>query len=204
MPAVKQRKQVDIASVLRGDILSGRLEPGQRLTELELSQRFHAGRGLVRQALQQLALQGLVTTKKNCGVTVSAAAPKDIREVIVPIRRTIEIHALRYIYDDLMPVDFARWDEILADMKAACRKQDIHSAVEADVAFHRYLVERAGQPDLMAIWEMLVGRIRSHFRRAQRQVTSLMDIHEEHREILDAFRAGDEDAAVKLLHARIE
>lgn len=204
MPAVKERKKVDIANVLRDDILAGRLEPGQRLTELELSKRFRAGRGLVRQALQQLTLQGLVTTKKHCGVTVSAAAPKDVRELIVPIRRTIEIHALRHVYDDLTPADFARWDEILADMKTACRKQDVHGAVEADVAFHRYLLERAGQPDLIAIWEMLVGRIRSHFRKAQRQVASLLDIYEEHREILDAFRAGDEDAAVKLLHARIE
>ena len=206
MSTVQRRKppQLDMVAELRDEILSGRLAVGQRLTELEISRRFEVGRGRVRQALQQLALQGLVVMKRNCGVTVAAEAPKAIRELIVPIRRTLEIYALRQIYDELTDADFRHWETILKDMRTACRKRDTHGVVEADLAFHRYLLERAGQADLLAMWEMLVGRIRSPFRAAQRRLSRLLDIYDEHCEILAVFRLGNEAAAIALLESRIE
>lgn len=204
MSTVRNGNRQDVASRLRDEILSGRLSAGQRLTELEISRRYEVGRGLVRQALQQLALQGLVVTKRNCGVTVAEEAPKPIREVIVPIRCTIETYALRLIHDELTPEDFEHWEQILKEMRAACRKRDVAGVVEADIAFHRYLLERAAQPDLLAIWEMLVGRIRSHFRNAQRRLTRLMDIYDEHRAILNAIQSSDEETAVEALRSKIE
>jgi len=193
----------DLAQRLRSDILAGRFEAGQRLTEQVLAERFRVGRARVREAIRELTFQGLLTTKPNCGATVAPEAPKAIRELIVPIRRTVEAYALRLVFDELGDADFAAWEAVLADMKAACRRKDLHAIAEADIAFHRKLIERAGQPDLLAIWEALVGRIRTHFRRTQRAIHRPMDIHDEHRDLLAAFRTGTEAAAVKLLKEKI-
>ena len=99
-----------IAYALRGDILSGRIPEGSRLTEALLTKRFGVGRGLIREALQRLSLQGLLVTRPNCGAMVAPEAPREIRGLILPIRRTIEVYALRMIFDELTNADFQAWD----------------------------------------------------------------------------------------------
>lgn len=193
-----------ISRVLREEILTGRLQAGSRLTEAELSSRFGVGRGLVREAVQKLSTQGLLISRPNRGAVVAPEAPREIRNLIIPIRRTVEVYALRLVFDDLDAADFAAWDEILGRMRDACARADYQAIAEADLAFHRRLLERAGQPDLIVIWETLVGRIRSHFRRTQKLSADAMEIYEEHRAIVDSFRGRDLAAAVRLLKEKID
>lgn len=205
-----QAKQVpsprpsDIVDLLRGDILTGRIADGVRLTEAELTKRYGAGRGPVREAVQRLAMQGLLETRPNRGAVVAPRASKGVRALIVPIRRTLEAYALQELFEDLNTSDFERWDQILLQMRTACETGDLHAIAETDIAFHRHLMQRLGQPDLLAIWELLVGRIRSHFRCTQRQrVQDLMEIHSEHMAIVQSFRSDSVDSAVKLLRSKI-
>lgn len=192
-----------IANQLREDILTGRLEVGSRLTEAGIAKRFGVGRGLVRDAVQRLSLQGLLISRPNRGAVVAPEAPREIRTLIVPIRRTLEVYALGLIFDELQAGDFALWEAILQRMQEACERRDFHAVAEADIAFHRALLERAGQPDLLLIWETLVGRIRSHFRRTQRRYENAMEIYEEHRAILESFRGRELAAATRLLKEKI-
>jgi DNA-binding GntR family transcriptional regulator len=196
---------VQVAEQLRGDILSGRMPEGLRLTEAELTKRFGFGRGPVREAVQRLSLEGLLETRPFCGAVVAPGAPKAVQAVIVPIRRTLEVFALNSIFDELTDEDFARWEEILQEMQQACATEDLHAVVEQDIAFHRYLLVRLNQPDLMKIWELLVGRIRTHFRRVQRRRCrdNMMEVYEEHRAILESFRSGTIEEAVKMLKEKI-
>jgi DNA-binding GntR family transcriptional regulator len=193
-----------ITDQLKEDILTGRLEAGSRLTEAQISKRFGVGRGLVREAVHSLSLQGLLISRPNRGAVVAPEAPREIRNFIVPIRRTVEIYALQLVFDELEASDYILWEEILGRMQEACAIGDYHAIAEADIAFHRALLERAGQPDLVLIWETLVGRIRSHFRRTQRRrVEDAMDIYEEHLAILESFRGKDFAVAKRLLMEKI-
>lgn len=193
-----------IAHQLRGDILSGRLPEGSRLTEALLTKRFGVGRGLIREALQRLSMQGLLVTRPNCGAVVAPEAPREIRGLILPIRRTIEVYALRLIFDELNQSDFQAWGEIIERMREACEREDHQLIAELDIEFHHSLVKRAGQPDLLLIWETLVGRIRSHFLRNQRRCPNPLDIYTEHLDILNSFRSGDIRVAVGLLKDKID
>jgi DNA-binding GntR family transcriptional regulator len=193
-----------IASQLRDDILSGRIEAGVRLSETKLAERFDASRGPIREALVQLTNEGLLIGRPNCGVVVAPSAPDSIRELVVPIRRTIEIYALRLFFDDINEEDFRIWDEILRRIEQACRQKDVHASAEADIAFHRSLLVRAGQPDLLAIWQTIVARLRSHFRQAHLRQRDPMALYREHKSIVDTFRTGNKDASVKILEENIE
>lgn len=194
----------EVAERLRNDILCGRIPEGARLAESGISKRFGVGRGPVREAVQKLSSQGLLQTRPNCGAVVAPEASREARGVLVPIRRTLEVHALTRIFDELGPDDFQRWEEILKQMHEACLAEDFHTIAEADIAFHHYLLVRSGEPDFLIVWETLIGRIRSHFRRTQRRCQNLLAIHEEHREILDAFRNGTLQEAVRLLKEKID
>ena len=194
----------ELCRVLRNDILSGRLEEGVRRTEAGLVKRFGVGRGVVREAVQQLAMIGLLITRPNCGAAVAPEAPREIRQLIVPIRRTIEAYALQLVFDELTIEDFNRWQGIVNQMQQASDEQDPIALAELDIAFHRTLLERAGQPDLIVIWDTLVSRIRSHFRRMQRRVTDLSGLVAEHQALVDLFQSGNMRSAVRLLKASIQ
>ena len=194
----------ELADLLRDDILAGRLQSGARLTEAELSERFEVGRGRVREAIQQLARQGLLHVRPNRGATVAPEAPKVVEDFIISVRRSLEIFALESVFARLDDKAFQRWEAILDDMKEACTRQDHHGVAEADLAFHRTLFEEADLPDLLIIWETVVGRIRSHFLRMQWRQPRLLDILDEHRQLLTTFRSGDRKAAAELLAAKVE
>lgn len=188
-----------IADRLRDDVLSGRLGSGERISEKTLVERFGVSRTPIREALVQLSQEGILDSRPNYGVTVAPLATDEIRELVLPIRQTLEAYALRLVFDQLTAEDFRVWEDILKAMRESCKKKDLADTAEQDIAFHRSIIRRSGQPDVMAIWSVIVVRLRSHFWDANRRTDDLMDVYREHREIVDTFRDGDVEAAVKAL-----
>lgn len=80
---------------MRADILSGRLEPGARLPFAELTERYGASMGALREALHRLAEQGLVTNEPQLGFRVQSLSVDDLRD-LTTARCEIEGLALRY------------------------------------------------------------------------------------------------------------
>jgi DNA-binding GntR family transcriptional regulator len=197
--------RAQIANRLREDILCGRLREGEHLSEVHLAERFGVSRGPVREALVHLTQEGLVDAKPNCGARVAAATADSVHELIIPLRRTIETYALRLVFDELDAEDFRRWETILQRMELACQNRDFAAAVEQDIAFHRTLLERAGQPDLLAIWSTIVARIRRHFwQRHLSRKDNPIDVQADHRQLVEVLRSGDKLAAIAALEKHID
>lgn len=192
-----------IVEQLRNDLLAGRFREGERLSEASLTTRFGVSRTPVREALQQLVQEGLLEGKPNVGVTVAHRPPDAIRDLVVPIRRSVEEFALRSCFTDLVEEDFRVWERILERLREGCEAGDSYTVAEQDVAFHRALVRRAGQSDLEQIWTTLIARMRPHFVVTQRDYPDLMDVYREHREIVDVIRKGEIEPAVRVLLGNI-
>lgn len=193
-----------IVDRLRAEVLAGRLAEGTPLREIELSSRFGVSRGPVREALQQLTYEGILVGLPNRGVRVAPAAPDVVREIVIPIRLTIETFALRQFIEEAAEEDFDHWDSILKRLRTACERADFAEIAEQDIAFHRSILSRAGFEDLLAIWSALVSRIWTHFRENNPRYSDPMEIFEEHRVLLKVFRTGDADKAVAALQSHIE
>ncbi|OAI39060.1 hypothetical protein AYO40_06125 [Planctomycetaceae bacterium SCGC AG-212-D15] len=195
-----------ITDSLREDVICGRLTAGERVSEASLAERFGVSRGPIREALSQMVSEGLFVAKPNCGVVIAPPAPLEVRDLVLPIRRTLETYALRHIFPTLGPDDFRHWEDILFRMERACQLGDARAFPALDVAMHRWLMERCGQPDLLAIWQTIVTRMRGHFwvrAEAAQHRGDLMRLHADHVKLIDAFR-GDVNTAVKALEAHIE
>jgi DNA-binding GntR family transcriptional regulator len=113
-----------IADRLRLDVLSGRLASGERVSEISLAEQFGVSRTPVREAFNQLSLEGLLETNPNVGVRVAPVANDEIRDLILPLRRNLESYALRSIFANLNKGDFQLWGDILRQMKKACQKRN--------------------------------------------------------------------------------
>lgn len=203
-PILTQSLREQIADHLRNDVLCGRFAEGERLSELQLVERFGVSRTPIREALQQLTHEGLLEGRPNAGVTVARRPPDSIRELIVPIRRSVETYALRSFFDTINEDDFRVWSQILEKMRQACVAFDYPAIAEQDIAFHRSIIRRAGQRDLEQIWNSILARVRHHFLEAlPRDYEDPMEIYDVHVEVVDSFRAGDVQAAITELEENI-
>jgi DNA-binding GntR family transcriptional regulator len=137
-----------IGEVLRGWILDGKLQPGERIVELTLARELNVSRAPLREALWQLSRQGLVHIRAHHGAYVTQLSEQDIREIF-EIRELLETHAAKKIRASGQGA--AELKKALAELEDSCRKRDIRLFSAADLRFHRTLWELAGNRHLQDI-----------------------------------------------------
>ena len=189
-----------IAGHIRADILAGSLPKGAPLREQSLAKRFGVSRGPIRDVLLQLTQEGLLVSEPNCGVRVSSPPSEWMQPLIVKLRREIETFSLKKSIKNLSVDDISRLEEIVNELGLACSRRDMAAIAEQDIAFHRCLLEFAGDDDLVAIWVPIVTRMIMHYSRHEDMEQS----HAEHVAIFEAVRERDSRAAVKALEKNIQ
>lgn len=197
-----------LASILRGEIPPGKALP----SEEELASQFDVSRPVVREAVKELAVLGLVESRQGRSTRVTStddwnqfapellAARSEVGAVddflleLLELRRLIEtgasgLAAARATADDIarMTVQFER-------MEASVH--DIEQFTEGDISFHDALLAATGNHLLTRLIDMIgpvlrSGRIISLERRADGPI----DSQRGHRNVLEAVRAGDPEAA---------
>jgi DNA-binding GntR family transcriptional regulator len=147
----------------------------------------------------QLTQEGLLVAERNCGVRVGSGPSQAIQPLVVSLRRQIEVFALDAVFPHLTDADDARWQQQLDDLHEACKANDAQKAIEHDIAFHRSIVERTGDADLVAIWLPIITRMLLRYSRHNK----LMDVYREHAKAVKAIKARNKKAAIAALEANI-
>ncbi len=198
-PARVQTVRDQIADQLRSDMISGKFKPGERLREEDMAERFGVSRGPIRDVLLQLTKEGLLVSRRNAGVMVNELPSPALQKLMVELRLKIELFAVQNVIGKLSDDDFAELDEYLDALGTALEREDFTRATEVDIAFHRFIVERAGGSDLVNTWIPIVMRMRMNYQRISTPAQSIA----EHKEIVDALQRQDNKAASAALKANI-
>jgi DNA-binding GntR family transcriptional regulator len=193
-----------VVEKLRSDILSGVLKENAPLRETILAKRYNVGRAIVREALIILSNEGLTYSKHNFGMRVSKFSNDAIYNLVIPLRRTVEIFALRQYFHKINSEDIRSWENCLKKMEKACLEKSFIDIVEWDIEFHRLIVERSNIVDVISIWNLLVFRVKGHFMRNYHKYSDTMEIYYEHDAILSMFRTGKLESAIQILESNIE
>lgn len=197
-----------VAASLRDSILSGALKPGERLVEEDIAKGMRTSRGPLREALQQLEQEGLVVSFPYRGSFVSRISSVEVREVLIPLRATLEGFGFANAIDNLTDADLAEAGGLLDRMDTAARINDLLLVVESDVAFHGLVMSRSGQPHTTQIWSSIAPRMRAYFYAHLREMMpspeQLEMIAGTHHDLLDALASRDKErvAALLLEHIR--
>lgn len=180
---------------LRERIVTVALEPGARLIERDLAAEFEVSRIPLREALQRLAADGLVTTVPGQGSIVTVPTPKDIEDLL-DVRAGLEPLAARLAATGAGP-------EALARLRACVRPQDDPEALtEANAAFHREVTAAANNPLLAQIMGPLEARMRWLFHLAVDRDPDRQRL--EHAALLEALEAADPDRAAAIALEHVE
>lgn len=186
-----------VEATLKQAILSGALLPGTPLRQEDLAARFEMSRMPIREALRQLEAQGLVDFEPHRGAIVVEITLADADDNFA-IRSALEPQALRLSLPHLRADDFALAEDLISEIDG---EDDPSRMGELNRRFHMTLYAAAGLPRLLALTEQ-------HLVAADRYLRFHLatdgDMGQaEHRALLAACRAGDEDEAVAVLGAHL-
>ena len=179
---------------IRKQILSGALNPESPLRQEELAEQLGVSRQPISHALVLLEREGLISDYGRKGKMVAPIVPDQLRD-LYQVRGAIDGLAA---YLCAMRVD-NELKELLNTLieqgETATQNQSIQSLAFADIAFHRALYERSGNPEITR----LADQSWSHMVRSMHQVLENQAIRagiwDDHRAIADAIIAEDPELA---------
>ncbi|MBT9607460.1 MULTISPECIES: GntR family transcriptional regulator [unclassified Microbacterium] len=189
VPAASRREKV--AEILREAITAGDLEPGQKLTELDLAAQLGTSRAPIREALRQLEQEGLVVSFPYRGTEVLGVSQEEIENVLVPIRVALERFAFEKAMQRLTDDDLANLNLLVDSMEEAASVGDLARLADDDIRFHEAIVVLSGQQHCLQIWRTIQPRVRAYFRRDASYYSDSRFVAQQHRELIDALRSGD-------------
>jgi DNA-binding GntR family transcriptional regulator len=143
-----------VVQKLQEAIFFGRLEPGKRLVETELADMLGVSRAPVRESINELRMQGLITTIPRRGSYVRATTSDDVRE-IYEVRKAVEIPAIKLALQLVSDDDVAALDQQIDAMLRHARDADIRGFSEADVEFHRLTYARCPNGRLLGLVQQI-------------------------------------------------
>jgi DNA-binding GntR family transcriptional regulator len=190
-----------VKDVLLQRIVSGELEPGERLVETRIAQELGTSQAPVREALRDLELLRLVESEPFRGARVRVFGEEEIIEVY-PVRAALEELAARLAAAN-MGGDVSALEAECEAMRDAVRRGDTNALAQHDIAFHRLIVEAAGNSVLEQCWKSLgvEGRITVSL------YGTYMDPEEaaeRHVQLVDAIRSETPSAAGREARKHVE
>jgi len=187
---------------LRKAITSGRLKPGEKLKEIEISRSLGVSRSPVREAFHILQLEGLIDLVPRKGAFVHRVTMKDVEDVY-QLREMIEVFAGRLSAEHMTDEDIAKLEELWLRMKDLAKKEELRRYLMASSDFHNKIVACSGNRRLEAIYYGLRNSIDSLrylvLRTNERRDSSL----QEHRAIIGALKARDKDLVEELTRGHV-
>lgn len=182
---------------IRDDILCGHYEQGEELAEIAIGERLGVSRTPVREALRQLALEGLVELIPNKGAYAKGISAEDVEDIYL-IRSKLEGLCARMAAEKHTEDELGEMEEAICLSEFHAGREEYQRVYEQDSHFHELMYEASHSrmlSNLLSQYHQYVQKVRKLS--IQNHTRSTMS-SAEHKKILDAIRAHDGDAAEKL------
>lgn len=196
-----------IADQLKEAISSGKINPGEKLSESDLMASVGVGRVPLREALRSLEAEGYVTFLSKDHVVVSKPTVEEIEDYYT-IASVLEGLAARLAVEHARPEEIERLRELHQHLRQTAKSRDAAAYFEANSRFHRFIAELAGNERLYR----MIDQMRQEMRK-----TRILALHlpqrvdysmREHDQIVDAFLRRNpelaEAAVIKHLQHHME
>lgn len=199
MVRVARPSTVDlITAELRKAIFTGALPVGSPIGEVEMSSQLGVSRSPLRESTQRLVQEGLLTASPGRGMRVSVIGPEHVADVY-DARLAIEAQAARLIIKTGASAVIGSLERAYETLVEASKGEDAVAIGDADIEFHRLLVDSAGSRRLSHYMSTLVIETRIASFSDPNGYTVRRSISETYRQLLDALAAGDTSSAFAAL-----
>lgn len=199
---MKRSNTQRLRDALEDDIINGRRVPGERLEPLALCRDFEVSRTPVREAIQQLVASGLVTVMPKRGTFVARVGLDQLIEMF-EVMAELEGMCARLAARRATEEELAELRQAMARCEAAAEAGDTDEYYYENESFHLAIYAASHNGFLASEASQLKQRLKP-YRRLQLQVRHRMgNSLAEHREILAAIEAGDDEAAERRIREHV-
>lgn len=192
----------ELVPLLRDMIMSGELQPGDKIHEPKLCERFGVSRTPLREALKVLAAEGLVQITPNRGAVVARITRQEIIELF-PIMGMLEALAGELAAVRMKKRDFNKLMDLHNQMVAHYEKGEWAPYIKLNRIIHESLFTVAGNDSLTALYNSLMVRIhnvRYIAKKSQRRWDEAVD---DHKRLMAALESKDSTAAGQILREHL-
>lgn len=201
-PIAASSEGASVYELIRQDIISGRLEPNERLVVADIARRHGTSTNPVREALQLLRGEGLVIINLNRGARVRPIDQDFVRDVY-EVSALIEPALTRWF------VGMATGDDIAELERIQARIEDNNFADSAlhsglDIQFHTVVYQRHYNRHAAEIWWKHREVLRAVTQRFTFTLARRTQIIREHRELIEFIKHGEADKAATLSAQHVE
>lgn len=145
----KQTYSLQVNQYIRGLIQQGKLKPGDPIKEAELSEKLGISRAPIREALQVLVQEGLVSAEPQKGKTIRVLSPKEIVDGYT-ITAILESEAIILSLDQWTDEDFTDLQHILDTIKEkSSHSNNVDDLLELDELLHNMLLSHCDNEQLI-------------------------------------------------------
>lgn len=181
---------------LRRAILRGELSGGTRLIQSELASTLNVSTTPVREALRDLATEGLITLDRHRGGVVRELNWSDMEEIRL-IRQQLEPLAVRLGVEHITDDELSETDRLRQRM---AKERDLGNWVELNTQFHLVFHESTRVARLAAILKRFEESSAIYVAQAQRWHPEIRRrANDEHGALIEAFRARDAERAAAVM-----
>jgi DNA-binding GntR family transcriptional regulator len=192
-----------IYNKIRDDITYGKIKPGERLFELELTKKYGISRTPIREAIRQLQSEGLLDVIPNKGARVTKLSIRELDE-IYSIRAILEKYAVKLAAEKIKKIDLAKIIETQKKLEKNASEKDYIKYLENNIKFHFLFPKISGNQSLFQLIKDLRMRV---YRYQYITLTIPNNLNlwlEQHQQIIDALINNDAELAAKNMERHLE
>ena len=182
-----------VFNTLRNAILTGDLEPGERLMEIKLAEKLGVSRTPIREAIRKLELEGLVVMTPRKSAEVAKITKEDLVDVL-EVRRVLECLAIDLSCENITIEDVEELDENLKKFQLAIKNNDITEIAITDEEFHEIIYKSTKNKRLIQILNNLREQMYRYRLEYIKDKETRENLVKEHRAIINALTSGDHEA----------
>ncbi|MEU8567611.1 GntR family transcriptional regulator [Streptomyces pathocidini] len=205
LPSFQGRRSLreEIVQTLRGAVISGELRPGVVYSAPSLAAQFGVSPTPVREAMVDLAKDGLIEPLRNKGFRVVELSDKELDD-LADLRELIEVPVIRRLAEaGVDPAEIDRLRPLATGIERAAADRDLTAHAAIDLEFHLALLALDGNERVVETVRSLRLRSRIYGARQLAENDALVPSAREHSELLDLITSGDAPAAEALMRRHI-
>lgn len=188
---------------LQKDILTGKLKPGEKLTEQSICKAYGVSRTPVREALRQLESDGLVENILNRGAFVIGMSEQDYEDMF-ELRKAYEVQAVKWAIERISEEEMDRLEETFEFMEFYTLRNDIEKMLTINSGFHQVIYEASHNRMLQKLLASYQNFLKYKGVDSIYDDNYLVTVLEEHRMIFKAFKDKDVKAGALAMEMHIE
>lgn len=203
-----------VVNVIKNEIQSGHLKVGDKLpTEINMAKELQVNRSTLREGLRILSTFGLIESRQGEGTFVVDNRAKNFFEFMgytpgrensakfLELRRILEVGNIVAVCEDITEEDLNKLEE-MADIFN--HPHELEEYVEADIAFHSYLIDKTDNDMLSQINKMIATLRRDMLTRLFQTEEGRSGVYGAHEKIIQALRSKDKTKCMNAVSTHID